>query len=271
MMNTQKEHTHAPRVGFGRLLAVSAFGASLALPLSAQTAIDFNSSDNGVTNATETGFSGVAISADQINNSQPVEVILNASFGNGDFTDVGGNNGSSGEYLATISNDPPAGIGNANIESRSFSADTPSMPDLFRDHFQSDSFPDRKPQIFLDGLAAGTYDLTTWHTNVGFGDGRTTDISVTDSNRTDAIVGSVTQTGDTQGSTPGLTSNTIAGLTYQVESNGTDAVILKFNAGSSDFATVNGFEIAAIPESQSFALIGGSLAFLAVMLRRRLR
>ena len=46
-----------------------------------------------------------------------------------------------------------------------------------------------------------------------------------------------------------------------------DTVVFATNSG----ARLDGFSITAIPEPQSFALIGGLLALGAVMVRRRLR
>ena len=177
--------------------------------------------------------------------------------------------------LATLGND---GSQTDKIETRTRSGNTASnnlsTPDLLRDFFKPEKGFDTVG-LELDGLAAGTYDITTWHTGVAFGHDQTHDIRVTDANRIDVSVGTVTQIGDTQSGTPAVTSDTIASLTYQVESNGTDPVLMEFTSDEDNtvahFESVNGFTIAAVPEPQSFALIGGLLALGAVMLRRRAR
>ena len=239
---TKTKHTTLTRM-LGGLDAASAF-LSFAVPASAQTAIDFDSSDQTPADATETGFTGQSISDQVANNTQPVELTLNASFGIG------------GTYDVTLSEATFSGSG---IESRSRSGTGFVDEDLLRDFWKAEN-TNNPAFLEFDGLQAGQYTITTWHNDVDFGDGDTTELRVTDANRTDSLVGSTTQNGDTSGFT------NVAMFNFDFEANGTDTVSLEFERGGAT-SIINGFEI--VPEPQAFALIGGLLALGVVMLRRR--
>ena len=246
----------------GGVAAASVF-LGFVVPASAQTSIDFNSSDAAPIAADEPGFSGIERSSDKDFVSQPVENILNASFGNGNFTTVNGSiNGSNGEYLVTV--EELAG-GNIGIESRSRAGNAFQTPDLVRDYWKADQSGTTPIFLDFDGLEAGQYNITTWHTGVRFYDGNTTEVFVTDVNRTSVSVGSTTQSGDfNSGSGP----TTLASLNFDFEANGNDTVSLRIDTAGNP-SLINGFELTQIPEPRSFALLGGLLAFGAVMLRRR--
>jgi len=259
-MKTQLNNLTRMLGGFAAAFVLLVFAGTA----SAQTVIDFNSSDQAPINATEAGFTGVARSSDKNSVSQPVEIVLNASFGNGNFTADGGSIvGVNGEYLATV-RELAGGI--TGIESRSRTDNAFQTPDLVRDYFKADQSGSNPIFLEFDGLEAGQYNITTWHTGVTFYDGSTTEIFVTDVNRSGVSIGSTTQNGQFGGGGSGPTN--IASLNFDFEANGNDTVSLRINTAGNP-SLINGYELTQIPEPGSFALTGGVLALGAVMLRRR--
>jgi hypothetical protein len=228
-------------------LAAASVLLAFAGTASAQTVIDFNSSDNGPTNATETGFTGQSISSNNGNVTQPVELTLTASFGIG------------GTYDVTFREATFSGSG---VESRSRSGTGFVDEDLLRDFWKAE-FPNNELFLEFDGLQAGQYTITTWHNDPQFGNGQTTNLAVTDANRTDVSIGSTTQVGGASG---GFTN--VAMFNFDFEANGTDTVTLEFFAPGGN-AAINGFELAVIPEPGTSAVIAGVLVLGVVMWRRR--
>ena len=151
-----------------------------------------------------------------------------------------------------------------------------SFSNLLRDFVGSGDDPGTQDFSLNLTLPTGTYDLTTYHHNTsGSGDnsGFALDVDVTDTSGTTLIVAAVT-------ASRGTTVNSFGTFTTQVDSNGSDPIVLNYNVdgiAAADHWPLNGVLIEevlstnAIPEPSTLAMAALGLLGLAVCGWRRKR
>ena len=229
----------------------------------ASVQVDINSTNTG-SGPNQTGWSPWLF-----NQNFSGGLNVSSSFTYADATD--------GTLAATVATTTPAGGRSYGITNVDQSGGALSIPDVWDDLVFFNNNVNGSMTITLGDLSAGTYQFTSYSYangpvgNPGFGDSGIADVSV---NTGGGFVDTGLNVTMGANANPDLTTadlETNSTVTFQFTvANDNDQVSILYNglaANGGDTFGINGFELTAVPEPSTTALLG--LGGLALFLRRR--